>query len=138
MHKRNSLKFIFFHKTVMTGVRISRPFMVHTVRHSFLEWRVIKNSCHFLLPLRNKTLFSNIGNVQSEYNAAIWFKGYRHIQSSSDMKLGGTMMMTFLVLSLGFWGRVSTQTNKDVEKYLPKKPCDTIHVSASTSPGTST
>ena len=41
------------------------------------------------------------------------------------------MEVALVILSLIFWDEVRAQRNKDVENYLPKKQCDTMHVLAS-------
>ena len=38
------------------------------------------------------------------------------------------MEVALVILSLIFWDEVRAQRNKDVENYLPKKQCDTMHV----------
>ena len=46
------------------------------------------------------------------------------------------MKVALIIMSLNFWYQVWARANKDVVKYLPKEPCDTIHVLASPSQGT--
>ena len=56
-----------------------------------------------------------------------------NISLATTCKMGGTNYVPFLALTVtvGLGGQVSAQYNKDVAKYLPRKPCDSIQVSAS-------
>ena len=56
-----------------------------------------------------------------------------NISLATTCKMGGTNFVLFLALTVTFGvdGQVSAQYNKDVAKYLPGKPCNSIRVSAS-------
>ena len=54
-----------------------------------------------------------------------------NISLATTCKMGGAAFALFLALAVTFGGHASAQYNKDVAKYLPRKPCDSLHVSAS-------